>query len=42
MDVGNCLTKLKLENPYKTRVLRDEKTNERLISCGIKEGDKSG
>lgn len=42
MDVGNCLTKLKLENPYKTRVLRDKKTNERLISCGIKEGDKSG
>ena len=40
MDVGNCLTKLKLENPYKTRVLRDKKTNERLISYGIEKGDK--
>lgn len=40
MDVGNCLTKLKLENPYKTRVLRDEKTNERLNSYGIEKGDK--
>lgn len=28
------------KNPYKIRVLQDENSNERLISCGIKKGDK--